>query len=730
MNSTAEARLADLTDDVKGQLKAVIQKRQGLGINVNIDWSATVWSLKNVAPDRNQSGRFLNLSFYRREFAMQDGYILGKGRLKRGDPLVPWLETFAKVMCAYYLCEQRKSHQAINSYLSALRWLDQVVREYPVEGLHELLPHHFTKVNARLEKTALNHETKYAICIKLASVAELIDKFALTDQRLKYENPYEIRAWKKKKNKTVPVETMEMLYHCINNPVDDDERILMEFLRLHIAAGNRIGETQLILSDSYFKKNRGTLVELSREYKEAGFDFGLNYLREKADGGIYTKPLDKGAYENVKVAVDALSRLCAPARARAKLLADMPGRFPLPKNPEGTDFYEPSEFITRQYMEEAIGFKDSNQWCKNREIPSYTVREARAKGWVGKAKSSSMRLHLVADVEHACLADIDDLVMAREKDGTPKLWLHDLLCVVFENQLCFSEGMDSRMSRLFPMSIRKRVIQKQLGSESDGNKSIFDRRGMTLPDGSPIKITTHQSRHTRNKFLDEAGLSPIQQAQAMGRDPVQNEWYQGGSDINIIQQSHLSRLQKVELTARTAVVKEAVRARLIEGAITDAYHRLCELSVVKAEEFLDEQVGQVLVTRFGACTNEWSGQSCPKHNKCFKRCKSYHVTGVESERIELYKELSIQRLHRAKIKELADEKSYRADTALHNLDNEIVAIEEAMAQWTRAADRRKELESKKGILGNIPVSVQVYPDGVSHYKEVKRLHGSERVKRA
>lgn len=729
MNNDAKVHISRFIDDAKAMLDTKIQARRNAGLTVDIDWASINWSLKNVAPDKNSDNKLLSLSFSKFEMVKVKEKFKLSTHKKLVEPLLPWLGEFAKAVCAHYLCMQGKSWSRITNYLHCLRWLDLVLRDHQVEGLHELLPHHLAKINSLMDRTNYVAETKFRTGDDLAALVGLMNKYGLTGQRLSYVNPYD-RNGSKKGDHTVEEDSMHILYECINNPLDDDERIMMEFLRLHVASGNRVGETQTTPADSYFNGNGTTLMVLEREKQTKECNHGLAYFREKAHGGLEIRPLDIRAYESAKIAVDSLNRLCAPARERAKLLADMPGRFPLPKNADGTEFYEPGEFITRSQIAELLGQTDGGQWLKTRNVPNYTVAEARAKGWNGKAARRLTHVHMVADVERACLSEIE-LVVLRHRDGTPKLWLHDLLCVVFQNQLRFTSKSEHKTRPLFPESITQGKVHAELASGEETrhkHPSLFDRRGLKLPDGSPIWIRSHQTRHTRNKFLDEAGLSQIQQAHAMGRDPTQNEWYQGGSDINIIQHSHLARLRKAEHSTRTAIVKDGVRERLIEGSITEAYHRLRDLDVVKAEEFLDEQVGQVLVTRFGACTNEWSGQSCPKHNKCFKRCKSYHVTGVESEKIELEKELSIQRLHLAKVKELADENVYGADTALHNLNTEIASIEEALAQWQRAADRRKEMERKVGTLGGIPVNVQVYPDGVNHYKEIKRSDGSAKAK--
>jgi hypothetical protein len=277
---------------------------------------------------------------------------------------------------------------------------------------------------------------------------------------------------------------------------------------------------------------------------------------------------------------------------------------------------------------------------------------------------------------------------------------------------------------LLPKRLKYMDIRNQL---SNPKLSIFSRRNLTMPDDSPIRIQSHQSRHDRNKDLDEAGLTQLQQALAMGRTPSQNINYQQGSDIQVIQASNIQRLKKEAQVERVETLKEAVRQNLITGSVTRAYRKIRQINPVKAEEFLDDQVGQVLVTRYGACTNEWTGQLCPKHNKCFKNCKHLHLTGSETEREELLKELTIQELHRAKVQQLAYEGAYKAETALEALDAEIAGIKKAMQAWQEAADQRNRLWQLSGKLGEIKVSVQAFKNGESHYGELKRPKSDEEI---
>lgn len=712
MNSTSAKTYEIFTIEAKAQLAARVRATHGKEPKTGIDWDSNVWNVKDMVGDSNLNGNNINLLFH----CVNTAYS--------PKPLVPWLEDFSKVCMAHYLGEHRKSYAVANGYLLSLRWLNEIVRDHAVSALNELLPHHFTKVKKLLDATTYTNDTKQRICASLVTIVKLICKFKLTDQKLKYVNPYKLsHPHSKKIDKTVAPEAMAALYHCFNNPADDDERIIMEMLRVHVATGNRIGETHLLLHDSFFKGEGGSLVQVDPfgMKNETDRGFGIRYLREKADGGIYTKPLDRATFEIVKHSIAQLDQLCAPARARATILANMPNRFPLPVNLGSTEYHQLSDFVTRRYVEDVIGFKDVSKWCQAHDIPTYTLREACQTGWTGtKTVNSQVAFYQVADVERACLRYVD-LVVLRDSNGTPKLWLHDILAVIVRNQLNF--GGKGRLGPLFPISVPRGMLQTQL-TPNPMRTTMFERRAMTLPDGSPIKIRTHQTRHNRNRFLDEAGLSQIHQAQAMGREPAQNEAYQGGSDINIIQQSHLARLALEDQAKRISITKNAVRAGLIQGRIPDTYRSLRELCVVKAEEFLEEQIGQVLITRFGVCTNEWSGQACAKHNKCFKRCSQYHVTGVSSERVELEKELAIQQLHRAKVEEMAEEKVYRADVALRNLDSEIVSIKDALIQWGVASSRRADVELNTSKLAAIAISVQVYPEGRSHYAEVRRPRAS------
>lgn len=521
----------------------------------------------------------------------------------------------------------------------------------------------------------------------------------------------------------------------------------MEVLRLHFAWGGRIGETLRLASSLHYKDRSHAVIKLPRETSKAGENYGVRYFPEKGfHEGVSIKPIDTAAGSIVEQAVLELERLCSPARERAMLLASMPGRYPLPMC--GINKYHDQDdlvtledigrwmkwtFSPANSLVEGSGFDPKKQQlntCEQRRtLSGWGINSVIQPTGKNSLEDSSWSLgrglhafkYRVSDLEKFFLRHLDlNVILADSRKPIAKL--HESLVVIFDDQRVTWAPARTYIPFL-PKLLKYNDIRNQLGNSK---LSIFNRRNLSMPDGSPIRIESHQARHDRNKNLDEAGLSQLQQALAMGRTLSQNISYQQGSDIQIIQASNIQRLKIETQSERVQTVKAAVRQNLITGSITRAYHKIRQICPVKAEDFLDEQVGQVLVTRFGACTNEWTGQSCPKHNKCFKNCKHLHLTGSETERDELKKELTIQDLHRAKVQQLAYEGAYKAETAIEALDAEIAGIKKAMQAWQDAADQRNRLmQPSGGKLGDTKISVQAFENGESHYSELKRPKSDE-----
>ncbi|WP_034302159.1 hypothetical protein [Herbaspirillum sp. RV1423] len=734
--SVAKKNYARVTKQARMMLAARIKTARQQGVPIAIFWRDKKWPVIPLCKGGSAQGD-------KQALFLRPGE--GRGKPKPSAYLLPWVEQLAKVITALWLCEEAKTFNRLRDIILGIRWLNEGILGTPAKDVHDLLPIHFERAAGKIAESISNKNEAFETARELTLIADKIDDLGLSDAKIRFDNPLK-QPPPVRRDRTIESFARDALYHCINNPQDDGELVLMEVLRLHFAWGGRIGETLRLASSLHYKDRSHAVVRLSREVSKSGENYGVRYFPEKGfHDGVSIKPLDTAAGSIVEQAVVELERLCAPARERAMLLASMPGRFPLPKH--GNDgYHDPDDLVTLEdigcwmkwefkvrntliagsdYDPEAQQFCSADQrkiltrWGINPVIQPTGANSFEDPSW-----SLGRGLHAfkyrVRDFEEYFLKHLNlDVILADSRKPIAKL--HEFLIVVFDDQRASWAPARTYMPFL-PKRLKYDDIRNQLGNPK---LSVFSRRNLTMPDGSPIKLESHQGRHDRNKDLDEAGLTQLQQALAMGRTPSQNVNYQQGSDIQIIQASNIQRLKKEAQAERVKTVKEAVRRSLITGSVTRAYHKLRQISPVKAEEFLDEQVGQVLVTRYGACTNEWTGQSCPKHNKCFKNCKHLHLTGSETEREELQKELAIQELHRAKVQQLAYDGAYKAETALEALDAEIAGIKKAMQAWQEAADQRNKLLEKAGKLGEVKVSVQAYKSGESHYRELKRPRSDE-----
>jgi hypothetical protein len=738
--TTAEKNFKKFDKQVRAMFEGRVHDLKKKGLLPKFSWEQKVWDLQYFCSGSNDKAYFI-------------GPRTGSGwRGKEIPPdliMPPWLENFSKLAILLSVCEEGGSTQKMRHYNKALRWLSVGISGASVNGVHQLLPYHFNNTIDIVKKRVKTADEQYNISAYLKKVSDTLDDYGLTDSKIGY-----INLLKQEKRIAIDKRPSEFetnaLMHCINNPVDDNERVIMEICRLHFVHGGRILETLRTPASVHFKDKQTAVIKVERFNSPGKFNYGLrHYPAKNFAKGVTSKPLDPTAGEIAAHAVNELERLCAPARNRAKLLNDNPGRFPLPRH--GTDkYHDQCDLVTL----EDIGRWFNWEWkinyaatkvsakAESSNFSTYTARKTLAawgvhpvirppsgtKGDQHPSWKEGRGLHAfkyrVGDIENAFLKRINLNVIV-DQNHRPILKLHETLCVMFENQFySFTDSRKGQWIPLLPKAIDDEIIRTQLGISSNG-QTMFQRRHLKNPDGTDIHISPHQPRHIRNAYLDEAGLSQIQQALSMGRSIDQNKAYQGGSDINIIQLSNLQRLKELNQEDRLHTVKQAIRSQLINGPITRAYHSIKEINAVTAEEFLEEQVGQVLVTRYGACTNEWTGQSCPKHNKCFKNCKHLHLTGIESERVELEHELKIQMLHRAKVLELASEGAYRADTALSALDSDIAGIKKAIDAWHEAFRRREKIETKQGKLSKIPISVQVFESGVSNYRELNRKSSSK-----
>ena len=160
-----------------------------------------------------------------------------------------------------------------------------------------------------------------------------------------------------------------------------------------------------------------------------------------------------------------------------------------------------------------------------------------------------------------------------------------------------------------PVSIDQ--INNGLGARSAyGFKSIFERFGFREPDGSPIKVTTHQFRHYLNTLAQAGGMSQLDIAKWSGRKDIrQNETYD-------------------HITADEMVLK-------IRESIGDEEQMFGPLAAlpknipILRDEFARLKIPTAHTTDFGFCVHDYTMSPCQLHGDCINCGEQVCVKGDE-----------------------------------------------------------------------------------------------------
>ena len=123
--------------------------------------------------------------------------------------------------------------------------------------------------------------------------------------------------------------------------------------------------------------------------------------------------------------------------------------------------------------------------------------------------------YLFTDVENAILSMLPKNFPIMDNESGIKY--KDALLVT---QLNFFQSRKATYSCMF-QDITVDLVNDELGSRlQHGRESLFSRFDFTEPDGSPIKITSHQLRHWLNTIAQRGGLSQLDIAKWSGRKDI------------------------------------------------------------------------------------------------------------------------------------------------------------------------------------------------------------------
>jgi len=294
----------------------------------------------------------------------------------------------------------------------------------------------------------------------------------------------------------------------------------------------------------------------------------------------------------VEQAVSKVSRVTDEARKVARWYEENPTQLYLT---EDAEHFRANEWLSMEDVGEII-FADQvgrgvpRQWCDSNRVRRYQFG----------GKKTYVRF---ADVEVAVLRRLPrGFPIVDAKTG---LKYSDALFVIQRNALHASRArIRCIIERMTDSHIHPRLGYGSIG----GIQSIFDRCGFYEPDGSPIRVTTHQFRHYLNTLAQAGGLSQLDIAKWSGRKDVrQNRYYDHETPTAIV-----ARI-------RTAVGDDT---RMFGPLATG--HRA---ALITRDEFARLKVPTAHTTDFGYCIHDYVMSPCQMHRDCLNCGEQVCVKG-------------------------------------------------------------------------------------------------------
>lgn len=484
--------------------------------------------------------------------------------------------------------------------------------------------YHFRTTVTRLSHK-LKQDTMYGYGKLLQEISNFLDENQLTDFPINFQNPVvppphadglDEESQAKGLEKMPSPEALQALGEASSSPIDDDERIILRVIDLFVAGGFRAGEGLTIPLDcwveeeGYESKENDDPASITKLKVKR---YGVRHYPEKG-GEPIVKWLPDCAVPLAKRAVDDLTVLCDEARNMAALLENNPNKIPAFKN------FNPDKLLTAVEIAELLKYKID-------KISAFLTSSLKIKPI--KSSASRRNYYRVGDVEAKLLKLKSTSAVLLLPNGKSQK-LSESLCVMFNRQ--FDPRREKQIFQ--PQLIGYSQLKQALGGGNAAIRSIFSRRGLTMPDGSPMKIRTHDFRHWLNTLAERGGLSDMELAVWMGRKSVgHNAAYKHGT-----------------VADRAKWAEKALDEGLLSGDLIDLYNTIND--PVEKKIFVETFLGIIHFTPFGACTHNFALDPCPKHLKCLSGCGDYMRTkGDQDERrsIKELRDFTLQELQKAKL---------------------------------------------------------------------------------
>lgn len=484
-------------------------------------------------------------------------------------------------------------------------------------------------VNKYAESTAYRHG------VQLEMLAKFLTDNDLTRTRLDWRNPIRRktdtvkvgREFDESRSKKLPSQTaldaLPKLYNMVSSPGD---RIVMSIVAILLSAPDRINEVLLLPAD----------CEVHQTKSDGGKAYGLRWWPAKGAEPM-VKWVIPSMVDVVKEAIKTIKRLTDNSRAVARWYEQNPNQIYLSN--------ECSHLRNRKYIAlsevgdlvfaEQVRLETVKSWCKRVGIKTYKL-----------GTTTSVKFD---DVQRVVCSDLPNRFPFLSKELGLKY--SDALFVVPVNLLHRERA--THMATI--EAVTTDSINSRLGTRSKHHtSSIFSEHEFTEPDGSPIKVTTHQFRHYLNTIAQQGGLSQLDIAKWSGRKDIrQNEAY-----------DHTTSQERIQ----------KIREVLGDDSKTfGSLSKLPDTQIISRKEFQNLKVPTVHMTDIGACIHDFSMSPCSYQAAC-ETCSELVCIkgdGVREGRVRQLHQLTLKYLEKAKAAEKDGEYGANRWVEQHQLKLEI-----------------------------------------------------------
>lgn len=489
---------------------------------------------------------------------------------------------------------------------------------------------------ARVIAERLGGATAYRVGSQLEVVAEFMSEHRLTAVPLSWRSPIKrpvdsVRVGqefdKRRAEKMPSLAALEALPKAFHSATRLQDVLYSSIAAILCSAPDRINEVLLLAEDCevHDKTSAG---------KEA---YGLRWWPAK------------GAEPMVKWIIPTMAPVVAEAIARTRRITEDARRIARwyelnPRKlylPPALEHFRAKELLTMDELRQMLFVNaDSRtmarQWCTGNAVP----------------------LMKIGKLVNVRFADVEAVVVAQLPPGFPLLSA--------ENRLKYSEALIIvRRNELHPEkatyrcvidSVTINQVNTGLGARSEhGFESMFDRLGFAEPDGSPIRVTTHQFRHYLNTLAQAGGMSQLDIAKWSGRiDIRQNEAY-----------DHVSADQMV------AKIRQSIGN---ESQMFGPLAKLPKNIPISRDEFAKLKIPTAHTTDFGFCIHDYTMMPCDQHADCINCTEHVCVKGDERKAAMVKRRLTEAQELLARAEAATSEGYYGADRWMEHHQKTVIRL--------------------------------------------------------